>query len=114
MDEGHRDIRGGHEAEDCQQDEDPGPCPSGPGDEQESAELEGGEGSDRSQVSRDPEGVVGALQPEAKMNAKAQPPLEFPPALGNEVVPRVLLGALGKTGRPRLAPRGIALHRGGR
>jgi hypothetical protein len=113
MDEGQRDVRGGDEAEDGQQDEDPGLCPSGPGDEQEAAELEGGQGSDPSQVSRDRVGAVGALQPQAKRNAKAQLPLEFPPALGNEVIPRVVLGARGNTGGPRLAPRGIALHRGG-
>ena len=52
------------------------------------------------------------------MNAKAQPPLEVPPALGNEVVPRVLLGALGNTGkasarspRHRSPPRGEGARR---
>ena len=41
VDERHRDVRGGHQAEDPQQDEAPGGCPGGPGQEQKAARAGG-------------------------------------------------------------------------
>ena len=65
VDECHRDIRGGHQTEDPQQDEDPGGCPRGPGQEQKAGKQQCGEGRDRSQVTRDRVGAIGAAEPDS-------------------------------------------------
>jgi hypothetical protein len=113
MDEGHRDVRGGHQADDRQQEEGPGRRPRRRRDEQEPAELERAEDRDPSQVARDPVGAAGTGQPQARGRAEAQLPLEAASSLRDEVVPGVLLGVLGNDGKPWRAPRGIALHAGG-
>jgi hypothetical protein len=77
------------------------------------AELEGGDGGNPSQVSRDRVGEVDALEPEPRVEAEAELMLELPPALRNEVEARILLGGLGNTREPGLARRRTSLDRGG-
>ncbi len=78
MNEGHCDIRGGHEPEESQEDEAPETCPSAPCKEQRHEEQEGGEESDSSQVTGGREGAYGAAKPDSQGNAKTQAPLQSP------------------------------------
>jgi hypothetical protein len=68
MDEGHRDVRGGHEAESASRAR-AGVLPAEPR-ENTSAELEGGERRDPSQVRRDRVAAEGGPGPRRSWNRK--------------------------------------------
>ncbi len=95
IDEGHRDVRGWHQGEDPQEKEDRRACSRAPGCEQRAGESKSGQDADRPEVRRDRMGATHASQADSPRDTISQPLLEDQPATGQEVVPRVLLGAVG-------------------
>jgi hypothetical protein len=95
MDEGHRDVGGGHHREDAKENEDRNGCACAPGQEQRAGEDERGEDGDASEVSQHRMGAKRACDAGAPGDPVAQALLERPPATRQEVISRILLGALG-------------------
>ena len=110
--EGHRDIRGWHQGEDPQENEDWHACCCVPGDEQRAGENKSGEDDDRREVALERMGAARASDADPQRDAIPQPLFEGPPATGHEVVPRVLLGAAGN-GEEAWLVRSVGLHAGG-
>src|SRR5206468_10969367 len=90
---------GGHETENPQEDEDPGRGPRAPRHVQETGEQGSGEEEDCPQVAGDAAGAIDAAEPDSPWDPKPQSLLELSSPSGKDVVPGVLLGALGNVGQ---------------
>jgi hypothetical protein len=109
MDQGHRDIGGGHEGEHPQEDEDRYADSRAPAQPQRAGEHERSEDGNQSEVARSGMGPPCASDPDAHGDSKVQPSFERPPATRHQMVSGVLRAPLGSCGR-----RGLRFRWGGR
>jgi hypothetical protein len=95
IDQGHRDIGGGYEGEDSQEDEDRYANARAPGQEQRAGEHESSEEGVLSEIAGTCMGAPRAPDPDSHGDAMGHPLFEGPPAARHQVVSRVLLAPLG-------------------